>query len=99
MDTVSILQALLDLMDNSGSMQIGDDYRVNNADGKISMAPVGQFITNPSIQTEETATILALLTDTFPNLNAITRTTARTIILVLPKKSKMLTSKIILKLG
>jgi hypothetical protein len=31
------------VVDNSGSMQIGDGHRVNNADGKISMVPVSRW--------------------------------------------------------
>lgn len=31
------------VVDNSGSMQIGDGHRVNNADGKITMLPVTRW--------------------------------------------------------
>lgn len=31
------------VVDNSGSMQIGDGHRVNNADGKITMVPVSRW--------------------------------------------------------
>jgi hypothetical protein len=31
------------VVDNSGSMQIGDGHRVNNADGKITLLPVSRW--------------------------------------------------------
>lgn len=64
------------VVDNSGSMQIGDGHRVNNADGKITMVPVSRWeeIQDTVIYHSQMAAVLnsytrfRLLNDPGPNV-------------------------------